>query len=271
MDDVRLAALRQIQTEQNAAREAAQKEKLLREQEIAEIATRERDARVAFEAEQIQARLRAQEAILAAKALAEKEAFDAAVAKKLEELRNRPPIEILRADLEELRLQLTNAKPWLESFQDVRAEVKNEFNSKPWTSDINGTRSNVEELKKHILEVKSSVSSLQKEITELRSEKFLTEVRSVCKKPARPVQVFFFSSMFGPTNAAQQLRLNYSIVPQNEYSHKAIQTTLVAETGAANIQVPDGHKVLLQNAWILQNNAQVRDVSPFYKGILESQ
>ena len=269
MDQVAMEARRQLAVEQEAARRAAFENQRRIDRELAEIAARERDARIAFEAERIEAQRRAEEAILVAKAKAEKEAFDAAVAAKKEEMRNRPAIEVLRAELEELRAELhgefnvvRQATPWADPIQEVRAQM----NARPWDTGIGSLRGQMDTLSASVAEIKS-----------------------LLKKPSRQVSVAFYSGMGGTAANAGNigvanwngntptLTLKYHIVPQNMYTAAGTQQTMqLTDTMAQVITVPEGHKVFVASATASASNPRSpqpdwRDLTHLYKAMLQSQ
>lgn len=255
-------ALRILAAEQAAQRRAALDRQRHAAQEVAELAARERDARVAAEAERIEIARRAEEAIIAARVRAEKEAYDAAVAAKLAELRARPEMEVLRAELEELRAELRGevtavreATPWSAPLQEVRAQV----GACPWNSGITGLRTQLDALTASVAEVKGLV-----------------------KKPARQVCVWFSSSLCGgPVNPAtglhpqvQRLTITYHLIPQHTYAAPGGRGTgmCVDDNSGATIQVPEGHKVFVVSASAADLHGRgPRDMTFHYKGLLESQ
>lgn len=258
-------ARRLIAQEREAARRAALEKQRRIDREMAELAAKERDARIALEAERIEAQRKAEEAIIAAKVRAEKEAYDAAVAAKLEELRGRSEAEVLRAELEELRDQLRGefdtvrqATPWSAPIQDLRAQVS----ACPWNTGISG---------------------LQSQMAALQTS--LNEMKGIYKKPARQVSVWFASGMgdsaariemcnqFQHRNPVH-LTLTYHIVPQNTFVAQGTQHSLrVEESNAQLIQVPECHRVFVAKAAAEynNNNGLYRDLTHLYKGLLETQ
>ena len=258
-------AKRLLSAEREAKRRAALEKQRSQLREMAEMAAKERDARIALEAERIEAQRKAEEAIIAAKVRAEKEAYDAAVAKKLEELRARPEVEILRAELEELREELRGeynsmrqATPWTAPLQEVRAQIS----SCPWNGGI---------------------QQLQKQVADLQSS--LIEFKVYHKKPARQISVWFSSGMtitgFNNTNTGQValqgqnpvLTIQYYMVPLNVYGTQGAQHTLTVQenTGQA-IQVQEGQKVFVASARAATpNNSWSRDMTHLYKSLLETQ
>jgi hypothetical protein len=258
-------ARRMIAEERAAARRAALERQRRLDREMAELAAKERDARIALEAERIEAQRKAEEAIIAAKVRAEKEAYDAAVAAKVAELRGRSEVEVLRAELEELRDQLRGefdtvrqATPWTAPIQDLRAQVS----ACPWNSGISG---------------------LQTQLAALQAS--VNEVKGIYKKPARQVSVWFSSGMASTaanphnhgqaqlSNQAPTLTLQYYIVPQNTFAAQGAQHSLTIgdNTGQA-IQVPECHKVFVATAKAaVPANSWSRDMTHLYKSLLESQ
>ena len=258
-------ARRLMAQEREATRRAALEKQRRIDREMAELAAKERDARIALEAERIEAQRKAEEAIIAAKVRAEKEAYDTAVAAKLEELRGRSEAEVLRAELEELRDQLRGefdtvrqATPWSAPIQEVRAQVS----ACPWNTGISG---------------------LQKQLAEIQGA--VNEMKGIYKKPARQVSVWFASGMGGTAanphnfnhaqlnNQSPTLTLQYHIVPQNTFAAQGAQQTLTLQecTGQA-IQVPECHKVFVVKAQTtVPNNTWNKDMTHLYKGLLETQ
>lgn len=258
-------ARRLMAAEREATRRAALEKQRRIDREMAELAAKERDARIALEAERIEAQRKAEEAIIAAKVRAEKEAYDAAVAAKLEELRGRSEVEVLRAELEEMRDQLRGefdtvrqATPWSAPIQEVRAQVS----ACPWNTGISG---------------------LQSQMAALQTS--LNEMKGIYKKPARQVSVWFASGMGGTAanphnvNHAQlsgqspTLTLQYHIVPQNTFAAQGAQQTLtLTECTGQAIQVPECHKVFVVKAQAqVPANSWNKDLTHLYKSLLETQ
>lgn len=263
--NIEYEARRLLSAEREAKRRAAFEKQQRANRDLAELAAKERDARIALESERIEAQRKAEEAIIAAKVRAEKEAYDAAVAKKLEELRSRPEVEVLRAELEELREELRGeynsvrqATPWSGPIQEVRAQL----GACPWNTGISG---------------------LQNQLAALQCS--LNELKTYHKKPARPVSVWFSSGMTNTLTNTQSLNavnlashcpvltLQYHIVSQNVYAPQGGQQTLVVQDNTGQvIQVPEGHKVYVTNAKAASpNNSWSRDVTYLYKSLLETQ
>lgn len=245
-------AIRIVREEREAKRRAAFEAQRLHMKEITDLAERERSARVQLEAEKIEAQKRAEEAIIAAKAKAEKDAYDAAVAAKVAELKNRPETEVLRAELEELRVSMMAV--WSPYKNDIE-QVKSQVTGCPWNTGI---------------------SELSKQISELKTA--VTDMTRLVKKPAREVHVWFSYGMTVSGNMLNNqpnsitLRLQYCIVDQTETNSCLPATTAnIGDRSGLKISVGAQQKVFVHNAMVLVNGGNNADVTFLYKGLVESQ
>jgi hypothetical protein len=228
-------ANRLFRMKQEAERQAARQRELAKQHERAELDAREREMRLQREAEEIEARRRAEEAIIAAKARAQKEAYDAAVAAHLAALEARSPEEKMMAELEALRNQLEHKLSFLDSGYQTLTQKHVRFEeSCPWKSGLD--------------EIKGLISGLDKKFTQE-----VTSLRALVMKPARVLRFRADHSKFtvgaplqgGNTcGTVRSLMVCYTMSPQGGAS-MGNATKTIKENEFFTVDVPVGHDIRL--------------------------
>jgi len=239
-------ATRLFRMKQEAERQAARQRELAKQHEMAELSAREREMRLQREAEEIEARRRAEEAIIAAKARAEKEAYDAAVAAHLVALEARSPEEKMMAELEALRNQLEHKLSFLDSgYQSLTQKHVRFEESCPWKSGLD--------------EIKGLITGLDKKFTQE-----VSSLRALATKPARTIR---FMADYNATNHSfhavavqggqtRRLVVSYTIQQQGGSGVSTNASKEAAENTMFQLDVPVGHNaVLLSARWAITNTS----------------
>lgn len=241
---------------QETERQAAREREMAKQRQLAELAAREREMRLQREADEIEARRRAEEAIIAAKARAEKEAYDAAVAAHLAALEARSPEEKMMAELEALRNQLEAKLSFLDTGYTTLSQKHVTFEqSCPWRSELN--------------EIKGLIAGLDKKFTQE-----ITSLREMVTKPPHKVRFKADPAFMGLPAAshggeARNMCISYRMSPQSSPHTGATNEMTRPENYMFSLDVPAGHMMTLVRAqWrMTQANGSVHthDVTDYVR------
>jgi len=273
---VQLEARRRVDEERSVARAAALEAQKKSEAEKLRLIEAQREDRIRREAEQIQARLRAEEAEREARRVAEQEAFEQAVAEQVEALKKRPLEERILAEVEELRhlvgslsgdLSSTIRTPPSSYGLDSLQRKIESLSTSPWNTEIEKLKAQV---KSQLGKLSDQISS---EISAHTSQ--LAEIRSLATKPARSLTVFASVTTLGNVNISngnsitsgvtqspsggRALLVTYHLIPQSSTSASGAANFLeIQENQSGTIAVPAGQKVYITSAqWKPHNNIRV--------------
>ena len=266
---VQLEARRRVSEERAAARAAALEAQTKREAEKLRLIEAQREDRIRRDAEQIQARLRAEEAEREARRIAEQEAFEEAVAQQVAALKKRPLEERMLAEMEELRHLVSSlsgelsstirAPPASYGLESLQTKIDS-LSASPWNTGI-------EQLKAQLGQISGQISAQNSQ---------LAEIRTLATKPARSVSIFASFMTLGPSNVncsqgqnlTQQmpnspsghrvLLVSYYLIPQTTVAPGSQQNFLeIQENQAGSISVPAGQKLYIVSAhWKPHNNVR---------------
>jgi hypothetical protein len=265
---VQLEARRRVAEESAVARAAALEAQTKREAEKIRLIEAQREDRIRRDAEQIQARLRAEEAEREARRIAEQEAFEQAVAEQVAALKKRPLEERMLAEVEELRHVVSTLSSQLSStlktpppsygLDNLQSKVAS-LSASPWNSGI-------EQVKAQLTQISSQISAQNSQ---------LADIRSLATKPARSVSIFASAMVLGPMNNTNQgasvmgglpnspsgvrmLLVTYHLIHQTATAASGAQNFLdVQENQVGTIAVPAGQRVYIVSAlWKPNNNVR---------------
>lgn len=265
---VELEARRRVAEESAVARAAALEAQTKREAEKLRLIEAQREDRIRRDAEQIQARLRAEEAEREARRLAEQEAFEEAVAQQVAALKKRPLEERMLAEVEELRHVVSTLSSQLSStlqtpppsygLDSLQTKVAS-LSASPWNSGI-------EQVKAQLVQISSQISAQNSQ---------LAEIRTLATKPARSVSIVASAMTLGSMSSTNQnshptvglnnspsgirvLLVTYHVVQQGAIAGSGAQNFLeVQENMVGTIAVPAGQKVYIVSAhWKPHNNVR---------------
>jgi hypothetical protein len=254
---VQLEARRRVSEETAAARAAALEAQKRREADKLRLIEAQREDRIRRDAEQIQARLRAEEAEREVRRVAEQEAFEQAVAEQVAALKKRPLEERVLAEVEELRLCVSSLSAQLSStlqsppasygLETLQTKIAS-LSSSPWNSGI-------DQMKAQLQQISSQISS---QASTFNSQ--IAEIKAMVMKPARPVGVFASATALacnaGSPSGARTLHVKYHLVAQGAtLASGPVHTLDVLENQLGTISVPAGQRLSIYSAqWKPHNN-----------------